>query len=192
MAEHYRLQVEKLKEVEQLSLCGTVDLYYGDESHVCSEGYVPYGWQFPDEEVCIPSEKSCRVNCLGFISRENQCHWKMTTENIDTLFFLEYLERFSLEIPKTAFIVLDNAGIHKGKAIKERIPYWQKSGLFLLFLPPYCPHLNIAETLWRKLKKEWLDPEDYPDKDQLFYAVNRCLANVGVNLKINFSKFNLN
>ena len=192
MAEHYRLQVEKLKEVEQLSLCGTIDLYYGDESHVCSEGYVPYGWQFPDEEVCIPSEKSCRVNCLGFISRENQCHWKMTTENIDTRFSLEYLERFSLEIPKTAFIVLDNAGIHKGKAIKERIPYWQKRGLFLLFLPPYCPHLNIAETLWRKLKKEWLDPEDYLDKDQLFYAVNRCLANVGMNLKINFSQFNLN
>ena len=44
----------------------------------------------------------------------------------------------------------------------------------------------------QKLKLEWLDPEDYLDKDQLFYAVNRCLANVGVNLKINFSKFNLN
>jgi hypothetical protein len=39
------LQVEKLKELEQLSLGGAIDLYYyyGDESHVCSEGYVPYG-----------------------------------------------------------------------------------------------------------------------------------------------------
>ena len=72
MAEHYQLQVEKLKELEQLSLDGTIDLYYGDGSHVCSEGYVPYGWQFPDEEVCIRSEKAYKVNCLGFISRENQ------------------------------------------------------------------------------------------------------------------------
>jgi len=42
------------------------------------------------------------------------------------------------------------------------------------------------------LKKEWLNPEDYLDKDQLFYAVNRWLANVGVNVKINFSHFNSN
>jgi hypothetical protein len=89
---------------------------------VCSEGYLPYGWQFPDEEVCIPSEKAYKVNCLGFISRENQCHWKMTTENVDTRFVLEYLEQFPLQIPKTTFIVLDNARIHKAKAIWERIP----------------------------------------------------------------------
>ena len=116
----------------------------------------------------------------------------MTSENIDTKFVLEYLEQFSFEIRNTTFIVLDNARIHKTKAIKERIPYWQERGLFLIYLPPYCPHLNIAETLWRKLKKERLDPEDYPEKDKLFYAVNRCLANVGVNWKINFSYFNLN
>ncbi|WP_350480487.1 transposase [Bacteroides acidifaciens] len=24
--------------------------------------------------------------------------------------------------------------------------------MFLFFLPPYSPHLNIAETLWRMLK----------------------------------------
>jgi len=187
MPEHYELQVEKLKELEQLSLCHTIDLYYGDESHVCSEGYVPYGWQFPDEKVCILSEKAYKVNCWGFISRQNQCRWQMTTENIDTQFILEQLEQFSFEIRKTTFIVLDNARIHKAKAIKERIPYWQKRGLYIFFLPPYCPHLNIAETLWRKLKKEWLNPEDYLSKEELFYATNRCLANVGVNLKINFS-----
>jgi transposase len=192
LPEHYELQVEKLKELEQLSLCGAIDLYYGDESHVCSEGYVPYGWQFPDEEVCILSEKAYKVNCLGFISRQNQCSWQMTTENIDAGFILKYLEQFSFEIRKTTFIVLDNARIHKAKAMKERIPYWQKRGLYLFFLPPYCPHLNIAETLWRKLKKEWLNPEDYLEKDKLFYAINRCLANVGINLKINFSHFNLN
>ena len=113
----------------------------------------------------------------------------MTTENIDTGFILEYLEQFSFQIPKTTFIVLDNARIHKAKENRERIPFWRERGLFLIFLPPYSPHLNIAETLWRKLKKEWLDPEDYLEKDKLFYVVNRCLANVGVNLKINFSYF---
>jgi hypothetical protein len=155
------LQVAKLKELEQLSLCGRIDLYYGDESHVCSQGYVPYGWQFPDEEVCILSEKAYKVNCLGFISRQNQCRWLRREENMDAGVILEYLEQFSFAIQKTTFIVMDNTGIHKAKAIRERIPYWQKRGLYIFFHPHYCPHLNIAETLWRKLKKEWLNPEDY-------------------------------
>lgn len=33
---------------------------------------------------------------------------------------------------------------------------------------------------------------DYPERDSLFYAVNQCMANVGTNLKINFSPFNEN
>jgi hypothetical protein len=47
--------------------------------------------------------------------------------------------------------------------------------------------LNIAETLWRKLKKEWLDPPDYLTKDNLAYALNRCMADMGTGHKINFS-----
>jgi transposase len=105
---------------------------------------------------------------------------------------LEYFENFSFEIHKETFVILDNASVHKAKIIRERIPYWRKRGLFIFYLPPYSPHLNIAETIWRKLKKEWLDLEDYFDKDSLFYATNRCLANLGTNLTINFSQFNIN
>lgn len=171
---------------------GEIDLYYGDETHICSQGYVPYGWQFPDEQVCFLTDKSYKFNCLGFIDRSNQCRWKITQENIDSAFVLDFLDKFSFEIQRTTFLVLDNARIHKAKAIKERIPYWRKRGLYLFFLPPYSPHLNIAETLWRKLKKEWIDPADYLSKDDLAYAINRCLAAMGKEQKIKFSHFNAN
>lgn len=171
---------------------GKIDLYYGDETHVCSEGYVPYGWQFPGEEVCVFSEKAYKLNCLGFISRQNSCRWKTTEDNIDAQFVLEYMEVFSFQIRKKTFMVLDNARIHKAKTFQERIPYWQKRGLYIFFLPPYSPHLNIAETMWRKLKKEWLNPQDYLYKDNLFYAVNRCMAGLGHELNIRFSNFNIN
>lgn len=192
MEEHYNLQVEKLQELESMSLRNEIDLYYGDETHVCSEGYVPYGWQFPDEDVCFLSEKSYKFNCFGLINRQSQCHWQVTEENINTTFILSFLEKLSWDINRTTFVVLDNARIHKTKDITERIPYWQKRGLFLFFLPPYSPHLNIAETLWRKLKKEWLNPEDYLTKDALGYALNRCMADMGKGQRINFAHFNAN
>lgn len=106
--------------------------------------------------------------------------------------YLELLEQLSFKISRTTFIVLDNARIHKTKDSRQRIPYWQKRGLFLFFLPPYSPHLNIAETLWRELKKEWLDPKDYLSKDTLGYALNRCMADMGNGTNIKFSHFNAN
>ena len=98
----------------------------------------------------------------------------------------------SFSIHQPTYIILDNARIHHAKIIQKRVPFWQKRGLYLFFLPPYSPHLNIAETLWRQLKTGWLNPEDYYDDETLAYAVNRCLANVGNHLKINFSPFNAN
>ena len=173
--------------LEKLSGKKIIDLFYGDESRVCTEGYVPYGWQFPGEDVCIVSEKGHKINCFGLISRSNQFHWATTIDNIDAMFVREQLEQLSFKITKMTFIVLDNARMHTSKIIKERIEFWEKRGLYIFYLPPYSPHLNIAETLWRFLKKEWIKPEDYREVDALFYATNRCLANVGFENKINFS-----
>ena len=187
----YAYKVEKLAELEKLSKNGLIELFYGDESHVCSEGYVPYGWQFPGEKVSILSEKGHKINCFGLISRCNKFHWATTEQNIDSLFIKEFLDDLSLKIKKNTFLVLDNASVHRAKIIQDIIAIWEKRGLFILFLPPYSPQLNLAETVWRKMKAEWIDPEDYLEKDALFYAVNRFLANLGKNVTINFSDFNL-
>lgn len=178
--------------MEKLCQAGLIDLFYGDESRVSSEGYVPYGWQFPDEEVAIYVEKGYKVNIWGLISRQNSCHWATTQQNIDGHFVLQQLDHLSLNIKKETFVVLDNASIHHAKVFQDRLLIWQQRGLFLFFLPTYSPHLNMAETMWRKLKMEWLVAEDYLEKDSLLYAVNRCMANIGTNLKINFSPFNAN
>ena len=175
-----------------MSKNGFIDLFYGDESHVCSEGYVPYGWQFPTEDVYIAVEKDHKINIFGLISRTNQTHWTTTEKNIDTLFIFNQMEDLSFTIQKQTVVVLDNASIHTAKRIQEQIPFWQQRGLFIFYLPPYSPQLNIAETLWRKMKREWIDPDDYLEKDNLFYAINRFLANVGTNVNIKFSDFNIN
>ncbi|CAA7196356.1 hypothetical protein CHRY9293_02453 [Chryseobacterium potabilaquae] len=55
---------------------GLIDLFYGDESHVSSESHVPYGLQFPDEEVAIYLEKGYKTNIFGIINRSNVCRWE--------------------------------------------------------------------------------------------------------------------
>ncbi len=60
-----------------------------------------------------------------------------------------------------------------------------------VYLPLHSPHLNIAETLWRKLKYEWLQATDYLTTEGLFYKVRQALAAIGKGLKIQFSEFSL-
>lgn len=188
----YASKKADLQELEKLAEQGLIDIFYGDESHISSEGYVPYGWQFPNEEVAIYTEKGYKINIFGLISRANQCYWESTQQNIGSQFVVNHLDNLSFKIEKHTVVVLDNARVHQSKLLYQYLPIWQNRGLFIFFLPTYSPHLNLAETVWRKLKMEWLVPEDYLEKDRLFYAVNRCMANIGTNLKINFSPFNAN
>ncbi len=172
-----------------MSRDGAIDLYYGDEAGVNLEPNVPYGWQFSDEEVAMPQATGKGVNCFGLFTRHNRS-WTATTEQaISSKFVMEQLERFSLSLRNLTVVVLDNARIHTGNQIRERLESWQKRGLFIFYLPTYSPHLNIAETVWRKLKYEWLTPEDYASKGHLQYAVKQALWAFGRSLKIKFSDF---
>ena len=148
---------------------------------------MPYGWQFRGEEVYIPSERGLRLNIFGMIDRRNRYEGFTTTENMTTDKVADFLDYMSLRISRRIFVVLDNANVHRGRLMRELRPYGKSGGLFLFFLRPYSPHLNIAETLWRILKGKWLRPVDYLSTDALLYATNRALAAIGAGIKINFN-----
>ncbi len=189
-ADIYQLKREILGELEVLSQARHIDLYYADEAAVSLAPCVPYAWQFKDEEASMPSEQGTGVNCFALLTRDNRAVIETTTEMMTSQFLFEHFERFSVGLKKLTVVVLDNAAVHRARIIKERMSVWQQRGLFLFYLPRYSPHLNIVETLWRKLKYEWLTAKDYQTRDTLCYAVRLALKAVGTSLRINFSGFN--
>lgn len=184
-----RTKKEELALLEHQSEQNAIDLYYGDETGVNESGYVPYGWQFKDEKVGIKVIHGKQINCFGILSRDNKLVFQTTTQSINSDFIISFMEKFSFEIKKKTVIILDNARIHTAHKIKERLKVWQNRGLYIFYLPPYSPHLNIIERLWKELKARWLKPEDYITFDDLKYRLYCCLSNVGTNLKINYSKY---
>lgn len=176
-----------MKELERLSALELIDLYYGDESRVSMEPCIPYGWQFENEDVFIPSEKGKGLNLFGLLSRNNRLVFKTTRGNVDSSFIIEQLDALSFAVQRTTVVVLDNARMHTSAKVQACRSVWEQRGLLIFYLPAYSPHLNLIETLWRKLKYEWLEPQHYLCEDKLFYTVTQILAAVGRDLTINFA-----
>lgn len=175
--------------MEHQSEMGHIDLFYGDETGVSELAYVPYGWQGKDEDLAIEANRGKQLNCFGILSRDNYLFSKTTTGSINADFIVAFFEQYSFDITKQTVVVLDNARIHTAQKVRERIKFWQQRGLYIFYLPPYSPHLNIIERLWKELKARWLKPEDYRSFDSLKYATINCLNNFGSKLKINFTKY---
>lgn len=186
--QEYTYKKELLQELEYQWELGLIDLYYGDESHVCTEGYVPYAWKFKDEDFCVPVYKCGRLNIFGMIDRNCVYHGFTTEQNINSDRFIEFMENFSLGIHKETVVVLDNSTVHKSRKVKDSLQRWKERGLHIFYLPPYSPHLNIAETLWRIMKGKWIQPHHYGNKHALFSTVEEILSNVGKQYTINFCR----
>ena len=185
--ELYEVRKEALSLLEQQAELGNIDLYYGDETKISQQGYVPYGWQFDDEDVFIEATKGKSINCFGLLSRNNKFIYRNTQKNINSDFIIETLDELSLTITILTVVVLDNARPHTARKVKQLFEVWQKRGLYIFYLPPYSPQLNIIERLWKEFKEGWLKPADYQSADSLFYAVDRICANIGKQLFMNFS-----
>lgn len=187
--EIYQLKKQQLDVLESLSQNGDIDLYYGDETKISQTGYVPYGWQHKDENISIPVQRGKGINCFDLLSRTMQFHYRLSENNMTASDILSFIDELSLTISKYTVVVLDNAKVHTAKVIQKRLKIWQQRGLFIFYLPPYSPQLNIIERLWKEVKQGWLRSCDYFDFDSLRYGVNRVFANIGLTLILNFRPF---
>jgi len=105
---------------------------------------------------------------------------------IDSAFVIRAIDEWAAGLIMLTVLVLDNASLHRSKALQARLASWQEQGLFVFFLPTYSPHLNKAECLWRKMKYEWLPDSAYTSYETLKAAVEQILATYGQQYQIQF------
>ena len=167
---------------------GHIDLYYGDESGFCLTSALPYAWQFPGEQVATLPRHSQRFNVLGFYNATtNDLHATAREGSIDAAYVIDTLDAWAATRIRPTVLVLDNARIHHSAAFQARLQHWEDQDIPIFCLPTYSPHLNKIETLWRKIKYEWLRPEAYADFKTLKTAVWHILDRVGLQYTIQFS-----
>ena len=177
-----------LRRLHHLEDAGKCQVLYGDESGFCLSPLVPYLWQPKGKALGLPAKAHAhRLNVLGFLSRDSQLRFFTTPEKMTATFVIESIEALLPTLERPTVFVLDNATAHRSKMVQAKRAEWKQKGLRLLFLPPYSPHLNVIELLWRQVKYRWLSPDAYQNFETLCQSVTSILAQVGTRYRLSFA-----
>lgn len=183
----YARLAQELESLLKLEDQGYLKVYFGDESGFCLDPTVPYGWQPRGQYNAIVSQKSQRRNVFGLFSRQQDFEAYDIFGSTNAELLIACIDDFALHIQQKSVIVLDNATFYHAKIVKAKLDQWAEKDLFIWFLPAYSPHLNKIETLWRKIKYEWLKPPDYLNLQTLNEALDHIFTNIGTIFTIQFT-----
>lgn len=132
-------------------------LAYVDESGFAHAQPNRSAWTPQGEVHAIPAVRGKRLNVLAALLSTGGLFstklWHTTTAPL----FGAFLENLLSSVGKPLTVILDNASIHKAKAIEPLLDSLKEKGLTLHFLPPYSPELNRIEKLWHKMKYQWME-----------------------------------
>lgn len=166
----------------------TIDLFFTDECGFSLTPCIPYGWILQGKQRTIRSTKGLVANVFGLLSRNGRLKVYTTQSSIDSDFIIQCIDEVAQNLSKPTVLIMDNAPWHKSNKMVQMQKQWEQKDLYLFFLPTYSPHLNLIEILWRKIKYEWLRPQDYLSAQNLSSALSRIVKMYDNQFCINFSK----
>ncbi len=125
------------------------------------------------------------MNIIGTLCLEEQSQWleysviEGSCRSGEVQSYLDALAGQAEKEGKRCVVVLDNAPFHTAGVVRERESGWASRGLVLYRLPAYCPHLNLIEGVWRRLKGFLMPRRFYDSVSELKEAVLHALRLLG-------------
>lgn len=179
MPEIYEKKIKELEALKERERLGEIEIRYVDETGFCLTPYIPYCWQEHKETITVKSQRSKRLNVLGFLTKDNLLEAYTFYCSINSDVMIACIDDFCEKITKNTVLVMDNSSVHQNNLLWDKEEEWSKKGLDIFFLPTYSPQLNIIEILWRFIKYKWLPIDAYESLSHLEEAVENIIINFG-------------
>lgn len=129
--------------------------------------------------TAIPAAGTNRRLCIyGALNyRTGRSHYMMHPKKNSQQFgeFLRQLMEANSE--RRLVLVIDNASYHCTRAVRALLEE-HRDHVFVLWLPPYSPELNLIEGLWGYLKRSALNNYFFGDIESLELAIHEAFANL--------------
>ena len=156
---------------------------------------VSYTWskRGTKNRLCVPMRwgDHGRLNLIGALAwgkAKRTLHFELVEQSVKSEHVVAFIDKLARDAARDRLtvVVLDNARFHTSTIVKEKRALWEEQGVFLRYLPPYAPHFNPIETLWKRLKSFLLPRRCYDSVVQLKQAVLEALHLLG-SIRLNSS-----
>jgi transposase len=146
-------------------------IYFADAVHPEYQARPTFGWLKIGIEYALRCTSGrVRTNIHAALNLENGNIVFTNTLTVDaksTISLLKKIENTNKDKRKI-YVILDNARYHHAKIVRKWLNH-PNCRIELIFLPPYCPHLNPIERLWGVLHK-YVTHNKYYEKFVLFHS----------------------
>jgi transposase len=147
--------VDRYNELKQAK--GKEDpIYFMDGVHPQHNSVAAYGWIKRGTTKTLESNTGRqRVNINGAVNLDQLNVVTEFDERVNAPSSIALLKKLIRKHRKaeTIYVICDNARYYRSRLVREFIA---GTKIVLIFLPPYCPNLNLIERLWKYFRKEIL------------------------------------
>mgnify|MGYP001241964367 CR=1 FL=1 len=133
--------------------------------------WAPVGQQ---PEIPAPGLNQKKIVYGGVNYRTGQLTYTLADSKCGTQFILFLMTLLAGYTSKRLLVVCDNGRFHTTKAVKAFL-HLHRDKMSILWLPPYCPSLNLIERLWGHVKRTFLANVLYQSLDDLLKALRQGL-----------------
>lgn len=157
---------------------GEIELAYLDEAGFTQAHPNRSAWTPCGEQHQIEAKRGKRFNVIGALLSSGSLFSVGMWHSMTAALFSAFLSLLKKHVTLPLVVILDNASVHRARAIQPHLELLRKEGVTLYFLPPYSPELNRIEKLWYLIKHKWLDFKAR-DAETLEKDVQHVLDNFG-------------
>lgn len=126
-----------------------------DEVGFSLKGTVRHTWALRGQTPVVFGKASWdKVSTIGAVTSAGQFLQQTQHGAFKGPDVIRFLQHVMAHVPGDIVVVLDNAAIHKSKAVTAFVAGEEQ--LSLRYLPPYAPELNPIELVWAYIKRHVL------------------------------------
>lgn len=143
------------------------DIAFEDEAGIAVMTRSGRSWGAVNTPPIVPAtDRRGGYNVLSAITTTGQIYYKIKDENINSDYYIEFLEIILREQKKPIILVVDRASFHCSKKVRAFLRE-HRCQIRMLFLPTHAPELNPAEQIWNEIKYRKLGRQPIFDKIDL-------------------------
>jgi len=173
--------VRKLVRLKHKCIKEKSALIFFDPAHQVHNSNNGNAWQFKGRKQTKEVKSNTgrrRVNIIGGVNVITMKVTALVTEdNCDKKTIVAYMKKMRRHYPKKnkIYMVLDNARYNRSKEVKEMA---NSNNIQLVYLPAYCPNLNLIERLWKYFKKEVIKNKYYEQFEEFISVIIEFFKNI--------------